>query len=188
VLNFLNTENRQFRINICGFLVIGILLLLIRMFTGEKSPMNAALEVGGSYALLSVYGALAAYYSFKYGKLPLVKIVVLGSIASYFFLLALGATMGGTENSTQSEKLWHMMLYFFLFASLGMLNAYLGIYVAIFNILIFVLALSEGSFTDPFVWVNILALLSIENPIFQWLVVLASALLGATNSFISAIE
>ena len=103
--------------------------------------------------------------------------------ATGFFILFLAMGIIYAEQSPDKffVTVFHSLVFIMLFATLGSINAYLGRYISLFNVFVFILAIISGSFNDPFIWVNILDLLSINNVYAQWAIVFTSAILGLSK-------
>jgi len=184
-LNFLNrilnTQNRHFRVNVIGFLIVGFLLLVSFTLTSNHGVLFITLEVGGVVALLfSTYGAIVCYYGFFYNYLALIRAFIYGSLL-FFVLFIIGIANVGIHYPLIGEIL-SCFLFLMYFATLGTINAFFGKYISLFSVVVFLIALYKGEFNEPFIWVNILDLMEIKNPAIQWFIIIVSALLGAKET------
>ena len=106
---------------------------------------------------------------------------IFGLSGIFLLFLAMGIIYAEQSPDKFSVAVFHSLVFIMLFATLGSINAYLGRYISLFNVFVFILAIISGSFNDPFIWVSILDLLSINNVYAQWAIVVTSAILGLSK-------
>lgn len=179
-----NTENRRFRINVVGFSVVGFLYYLYSFFQDTTTlKANPLYTEGTDGIFISVAGASFAYYYFRYGRFPIIRIAILSTALFFFWVggvMYIGSSLTGTENFIASIA-WTGLLTIMYFMFIGAINGLLGFWISLFNIFVIGQALLSGNVTDPLVWTNILGVMGIDDPVFLWSTVLISSLLGFSD-------
>jgi len=179
-----NTEIRNFRINVLGFSMVGFLFYLYSFFQDPSTIKANPLYSGGANGLyISIVGASITYFYFRHSLLPIYRIIFL-SITLLIIWVAgvmyIGSNLTGDEN-LYATVAWVGLPTIMFFMFLGAVNGIFGIWIALFNFFILGNALMHGQGTEPLMWTSILPLAGIDNLIFQWAVVLISAILGVSD-------
>ncbi len=179
-----NAENRNYRINVVGFSVVGLLYYLYSFFQDPSTLKANPLYTEGAYGLIiSIVGASFSYYYFRYGKIPIIKILILSVILFVVWIggvMYIGSNLTGNENVSASVA-WIGILTIMYFMFIGAINGLLGFWISLFNIVVLGQTLFSGESSEPFMWVNVLGLAGIDDPVFLWGVVLISGLLGVSD-------
>ncbi|CAM4187678.1 hypothetical protein [Pseudoalteromonas byunsanensis] len=180
--NILNATNRDFRINVLGFMIVAVVALFVQLTIGDGDVSFYALQTGGPlvYFYISA-GVTVTYYSFRYGLIPIIRTAIFGFSGTFILFLVMGVIYAEQSPDRFSVNIFHSLIFIMLFAILGTINGYLGRYISLFNVAVFLVAIVSGSFSEPFIWVSILDLLSINNVYAQWAIVVTSAILGLSK-------
>jgi hypothetical protein len=179
-----STKNRNFKINVIGFSLMGVLYYLYSFIQDPSTLKANPLYVEGAYGIpISVIGASITYYYFRYSEFPLFRIGIL-AFALFIIWIAgvmyIGSNLKGSENITAAVA-WIGLLTIMYFMFIGAINGLFGFWISLFNLFVLVNALVIGNSTDPIAWVNVLGLVGIENPILQWGIIFISAILGISD-------
>jgi len=183
-MGIFNVENRNFRINVVAFNVIGTLYYIYSYLQDPFSIRANPLYAEGAYGIpISIVGASFTYYYFRYGVFAFYRIIIV-SFVLFFLWFAAGSyialNLSGNDNVMASVA-WIGLLTIMYFMFIGAVNGLFGYWISLFNLLVLALALFDGKSSDPMGWVSVLDFAGIDNPIFQWGIVIISAFLGISD-------
>ena len=176
------TRNKKaLSINIVVFGVAGFIYYLIFLMEKLGESLDHPIIYGWVGIWIPIVGVLSIYDYYNRGYLFLYKnsLVAIFYSLLYFLGFFIAPAILGIEQE-QFVAIWLGLILVFYFVTIGALHWYSGFYIALFNIAIFILAITgnTGDEINPIVWVNILSLAGINNTYLQWGIVLASAILG----------
>lgn len=174
-------NKKALSINIIVFGIAGFIYYLVFLVDKLGESLDHPMIYGWIGIWISIVGVLSVYDYYKKGNIFLYKnsLVAIFYSLIYFLGFFIIPAVFGIEQE-QFGDIWLGLLLVFYFITIGALHWYFGFYIALFNIAIFVLAITgnTGDEINPIVWVNILSLAGINNTYLQWSIVLASATLG----------
>ena len=183
-MNIFNAENRNFRINVVGFSIVGISYYLFSLLQNPDHLKANPLYTHGAYGIIiSVIGSSITYYLFRYGRIPIIRIVILSAFLFGIWVVGvmyIGTSLKGSDNYLASVS-WVGLLTIMYFMFVGCINGLLGFWITLFNIYVAIHAIFIGESSDPLVWFSIMNFAGIDNTLFVWFVVVLSALLGISE-------
>lgn len=164
------------------FGIMGILYYLFFSMNELEKPLDHPIIYGWIGIWFPIVGVLIIYEYYTKDSIHLYKNSLLAILYSilYFFGFFLLPAIFGAEQGNEIIFIWVGLLLVFYFITIGALHWYFGFYIAIFNIIVLLLAImgNTSGEINPIVWVSILNLLGINNIYMQWAIVITSASLG----------
>lgn len=187
-----NRNPKILTINIIVFGLVGIVYFSLFVMGKLEESLFHPLIYGWFGIWFSIVGGLCILEYYKYRSVSLYKNSIYSVFYTviYFMGLFLIPTIVGSAAVKTIELLWLGVLLVSYFITFGALNWFFGFYIAMFNILIIILAILNhtSSTIEPSVWASLFHFMGITNIYVHWAIVLLTTILGLVEKGFSMFD